>query len=89
MLNILADFSPDLSAASNAFQQPMVYNASGSLTGRLVDLTASSPIMSFAVSVYWTDSFGVQRPMMLNGENQSASIKLCFIRKTAFWPRVY
>jgi len=79
---ILADFSPDLSLSPSAFQQPMVYNNTASNVARFVQLTSQCSITTFSVEVYWIDSFGVQRPLQLNGLNQSCSIKLCFTHKS-------
>ncbi len=81
--SILTDFVPDVTASPGAYMSPWVYNATTTVPGaRFIELQGNSPISSFQVAAFWIDSWGVQRPLVLTSSQQSASIKLVFVKRS-------
>lgn len=74
---ILTDFQPDLETPGSG-RTIMQYFPQGPY--RLVDLVSTQPMNKIDISIYWQDKDDDLWPVYLN-TNQSASVKLLFIRK--------
>jgi hypothetical protein len=74
---ILTDFQPDLETPG-AGRTIMQYYPQGPY--RLVDLVSTQPMNKIDISIFWQDKDDDLWPIYLN-TNQSASVKLLFIRK--------
>jgi hypothetical protein len=78
---VLCDFAPDLSSAG-AFQQPLVYTPQSIIPGaRFIEMFGDDPLQSFELQIRWTDSLGHSHDMQTLSSQQSASIKLVFVKR--------
>ena len=78
---VLCDFAPDLSSAGS-FQQPLVYTPQSIIPGaRFIEMFGDDPLQTFELQVRWTDSLGHSHDVQTLSSQQSASIKLVFVKR--------
>lgn len=79
--SVLADFTPDYTSVGS-YQEPLIYTPSAIIPGaRFIELTGDQPLIGFGITIVWTDALGNQHPVTVSSSQQTAGIKLVFVRR--------
>lgn len=79
---LLTDFTPDSGDLTN-YHNTLIYTQTNTL--RMYNFTSQTPLYSYNTTIYFSDNYGRQYPMMLS-QGQTVNIKYQFIKRSAYKP---
>jgi hypothetical protein len=86
-INVLTDFLPDISGASEAGVGSKIFIYNATALWRLFQFTDENPLYNFSLSLNWQDVNGNVYPLELVKGTQ-CNVKMMFIRKDLYHPDI-